>query len=117
MQFGIDDKSITKIKAVFYRYPQIEQVIVYGSRAKGTYKNGSDIDLALIGQNLDLVLIGKLQGDLDDLMLPYTFDISVLEKITNPELIDNIKRDGAVFKVHTVARGDAESAEFKNNSS
>lgn len=55
MKYGLKDTSIQKIRGVFARYPQVEKAVLYGSRAKGNYKNGSDIDLTLRG-GADLAL-------------------------------------------------------------
>ena len=52
--YGLKEKHIKAINSVFSKYPQIEKAILYGSRAKGNYRNGSDIDLTLVGDNLDL---------------------------------------------------------------
>ncbi len=94
---GLTKRDIDRIKAVFSKYKQIEKVLIYGSRAKGNYKPASDIDLTLIGKNIDLSLQLKIEFDLDDLMLPYKFDISIYDKITNPEFIDHIIRVGKEF--------------------
>lgn len=92
MKFGLKEETILKIISVFERFPQIEKAVIYGSRAKGNYKKGSDIDLTLIGENLDLTLINKIETDMDDLLLPYTFDISIYQQLDNPELISHINR-------------------------
>jgi len=97
MCFGLDENIIAKIRNIFAHYPQIEKVILYGSRAKDTYKNGSDIDFSLIGDAIDLSIISKLQCDLDDLMLPYTFDISIFKQISNADLADQIIKTGVCF--------------------
>lgn len=94
---GLTKEDVDKIKAVFSKYPQIEKVLIYGSRAMGNYKPASDIDLTLIGRNIDLSLKLKIEFELDDLMLPYKFDISIFDKITNPEFIDHINRVGREF--------------------
>lgn len=94
---GLTKEDVDKIKAVFSKYPQIEKVLIYGSRAMGNYKPASDIDLTLIGRNIDLSLKLKIEFELDDLMLPYKFDISIFDKITNPEFIDHINRVGMEF--------------------
>ena len=71
---------------------------MYGSRAKGNYKNGSDIDLTLIGKNLNPDdSIYPLQKELDKLYLPYTFDISILSKLDKLEFINHILRVGKTF--------------------
>jgi len=70
---------------------------LYGSRAKGNYKPGSDIDLTLKGIGLDLKLINKISIELDDLLLPYTFDLSIYNAIDDPALIEHIERVGTTF--------------------
>jgi predicted nucleotidyltransferase len=94
--FGLKQKHIDAINACFAQYTQIEQVILYGSRAKGNYKNGSDIDLTIVG-GLDYSSLLRLENQLDDLLLPYKMDLSLKHKITNPNLLDHIKRVGKVF--------------------
>ena len=97
MLYGLKKTTIESINKVFRNYSQVEQAIIYGSRAKGDYKNGSDIDLTLKGDALNLALINKIDLELDDLMLPYTFDLSIHSHIKNSDLIDHIERIGKVF--------------------
>lgn len=97
MKYGLKEQIIAQINAAFARYPEVEQVILYGSRAKGTYKNGSDIDLTLKGHDLNLKVINQISNDLDELLLPYSFDISIFSQISNPDLVDHINRVGVVF--------------------
>lgn len=87
-------EEIASIRAVFPKYQQVEEVLIYGSRALGNFKTASDIDLTLKGKDIDLSLQTKIEFDLDDLMLPYKFDISIYDKITNPEFLDHINRVG-----------------------
>jgi len=94
---GLTKKIIERVKAVFEKYVQIEQVLLYGSRAMGNYKPTSDIDLTLIGQNIDLSLQTKIEFDLDDLLLPYKFDISIYDKIINPDFVEHINKVGKEF--------------------
>ncbi len=75
MRFGLTEETIEKINGIFIKNKEIENVILYGSRAKGNYKNGSDIDISLLGENLNSSIIDKIINDIDDLLLPYTFDI------------------------------------------
>ena len=95
--YGLKEKHIKAINSVFSKYPQIEKAILYGSRAKGNYRNGSDIDLTLVGNDLDLTTLFKIETKLDDLLLPYKMDLSILHKIENPDLTDHIKRVGITF--------------------
>lgn len=97
MPYGLKDETVDKINRVFERYENVESVIVYGSRAMGNYKPGSDIDLTLIGHDLNLKILNKISIDLDDLMLPYIFDLSIFKHIKNADLIDHIDRVGKVF--------------------
>ena len=97
MKYGLEDSTIQKIQDVFSAFRQVEKVILYGSRAKGNYKPGSDIDLTLKGQNINLSVMNQIGLLLDDLLLPYTFDLSVFEHIKDPNLLEHIERIGIVF--------------------
>ena len=99
MKFGLKEQTINKIIKVFQSFPEIEQVILYGSRAKATNKPGSDIDLTIKGKNLNLQLINKIDLELDDLLLAYTFDISIYNQIDNSDLLEHIKRVGKDFYI------------------
>ena len=94
---GLDLSVIEKIRGVFAGYPQIERVLLYGSRAKGNYRAGSDIDLTLIGEQLTMSHLMQIENELDELLLPYKIDLSLLHKIESRELIDHIERVGVVF--------------------
>ncbi len=97
MEFGLKNIIIEQINFIFTRYPEVEKAIIYGSRAKGNYKTGSDIDLSLKGVDLTLSLIYAIELEIDDLFLPYTFDISIFAQISNIDLIEHINRVGLVF--------------------
>jgi predicted nucleotidyltransferase len=97
MKFGLKETTIEKICSVFAGFPQVKKAVLYGSRAKGNYKNGSDIDLTLHGKDLTLNVLYKIDQELDDLLLPYTFDLSIFERLSDPEFIDHIQRVGVVF--------------------
>lgn len=73
----------------------MEKALLYGSRAKGNYKNGSDIDLTLIGgPDVTMKVLYRIMDEIDDLLLPYTFDLSILNHISDPDLVDHIRRVG-----------------------
>lgn len=97
MEFGLNQETINKINSVFEKHPEIEKVIIYGSRAKGNYRAGSDIDLTLIGNNLGHNLAGTVNSEIDDLNTPYLFDVSVFGKLNSPSLKEHINRVGKVF--------------------
>jgi len=98
LRFGLKETTIQKICQVLSHYPQVEKAILYGSRAKGNYKNGSDIDLTLRGgADLTLNVIYKILDDLDELLLPYTIDLSIFKDIGDLDVIEHIQRVGVTF--------------------
>ncbi|WP_245232420.1 nucleotidyltransferase domain-containing protein [Pasteurella sp. WM03] len=70
---------------------------MYGSRAKGTYREGSNIDLCLKGKNLTHSILRKIWLDLDDSNSPYLFDPFIYHELSNLNLVENIDRIGKVF--------------------
>lgn len=96
-RFGLSDAVIRQICSVLERHPQVNQAIIYGSRALGTHRVASDIDLALVGQGLDLNLMSIISNELDDLLLPYMIDLSALQDINHQPLLDHIKQEGQIF--------------------
>ena len=94
---GLDNSDIKKIQLVFNLHPEIEKAILFGSRAKGNYKPASDIDLTLVGNDLTLTIQQIIENELDDLLLPYKFDISIYHTISSNELVYHIERVGQLF--------------------
>ncbi|MBI9033619.1 MAG: nucleotidyltransferase domain-containing protein [Bacteroidales bacterium] len=97
MNFGLKEIILIEFQRIFSSFPMIDQVIIYGSRVKGTYKPGSDIDLTIKGKYIDYAMIAKVELALDDLNLPYMIDITIYDKIKNQELIDHIDRIGVII--------------------
>jgi predicted nucleotidyltransferase len=97
MNSGLTENAVARICTVFSKHPEVEKVILYGSRAKGNYKPGSDIDLTLLGADLTQKTVGQIQSKLDDGLLPYRFDLSIFSQITHSDLLDHIQRVGVVF--------------------
>jgi uncharacterized protein len=96
-KFGLSETAIETIHAIFKKYDAIEKAVIYGSRAKGNYKQGSDIDLTLFGETLTTDHLMRIAQDFDNSMLPYMVDISVFDQLDNPSLRDHIHRVGIVF--------------------
>ena len=97
-QFGLKTDVIEKIQAVLARFESIDTATLYGSRAKGNYKPGSDIDLTLnVKDDVPRSLLFDVSGAIDDLNLIYTCDISLHHQIDNENLLDHIKRVGVEF--------------------
>lgn len=94
-QTGLSQVEIDLLCSTFLNYPAIEQVILFGSRAKGTAKPNSDIDLAVVGIS-DVLTIEKFAVELDELPLPYKFDVKPLDGIKNLALLEHIRRVGVV---------------------
>lgn len=97
MKFGLSEKVILSINGVFKKYRSIEKAVLYGSRAKGNYKTGSDIDLTIFSTDTSHALLGKILVDLDELLLPYKIDLSFYNDIGNDSLKEHINRLGIVF--------------------
>ena len=92
---GLTEADVAEMRAVFGEFPEIEQVFVFGSRAKGNYRNGSDVDLALKGPSLSYGLINQVSYLLnEESRMPYSFDVLQFETLTNVELIEHINRVG-----------------------
>ncbi len=97
MKFGLTEKTINKINSVFEKISEIEEVVIYGSRAKGNYREGSDIDITLKGKAISYNCLSKINQEIDDLNTPYLFDISIFDKLESNELINHINRKGQTF--------------------
>ena len=97
MRFGLEEQLIKKYCRVFSSYPEIEEVVIYGSRAKGNFREGSDIDLSLKGKKLTEAIRSKVWLDLDELNTPYLIDLSVYHFLDSASLIEHINRVGKLF--------------------
>ena len=94
---GLSAATLGAICATLAQFPQVAQAVLYGSRAKGNFKPGSDIDLTLRGDGLTLSLLGDIDAALDDLLLPYEIDLSIYEQLDHAELVAHIDRVGRVI--------------------
>jgi predicted nucleotidyltransferase len=94
--FGIYPKSFEEILSIIEDCSSIDEVIIYGSRAKGNFREGSDIDITLKG-NIIKEDLSKLWQKLDNSFIPYKFDISVYTALKSESLIEHIKRVGKTF--------------------
>lgn len=99
-RFGLSAHTIAQLHSVLAKHPHVERVVVYGSRAKGNYRPGSDIDLTLHaaqGTHIDDRELGNILDEIDDLLLPYTVDLSVFDQLNNADLREHIERVGQVL--------------------
>jgi predicted nucleotidyltransferase len=97
MDYGLSPVAVQRIQEVLARFPNIDKAVVYGSRAMGTYKTGSDIDLTLYGDTLTMQNLAAISSELDDLLLPYTIDLSLFSMLNNTDLREHVGRVGKVF--------------------
>ena len=84
--YGLTDNELEKLCNLFRKHEEIEQAVLYGSRAKGNFKPFSDIDITLMGD--------RLSDEIDDLLLPYSVDLSIYGKLKNADLLEHIHRMG-----------------------
>jgi len=95
--FGLPDTALSAIRQILADFPAVEKAILYGSRAKGNYRHGSDVDLTLIGEQLDLRTLAKIAGRLEESPIPYQVDLSIFGQIENANLREHIERVGVVL--------------------
>lgn len=100
-RFGLAPDVLDKLRSVFEKQKKIEKVILYGSRAKGNFKPGSDIDLTVIAPTMTLPELLALENEIDDLLLPYKVDLSLYHTLDHPDLLEHIDRAGINFYVMT----------------
>lgn len=97
---GIDAESTVALRKLFRKW-DLDEVRLYGSRAKGTHRSGSDIDLCIMAPRLDLKRMATLEEAIDDLLLPYEVDLCNYDDIENPELRSHIHRCGVTVFLST----------------
>ncbi|MCA1950706.1 MAG: nucleotidyltransferase domain-containing protein [Treponema sp.] len=98
MKYGLEEADLSYIVAVLQQFPEIQKAYIFGSRAKGTYRTGSDIDIAIAGPSITFSTVSKLHALLEDQgPLPYFIDIIHYEEIKNPALKEHIDRVGKLI--------------------
>lgn len=97
MEFGLRDMEINALCDVLASVPEVDEAIIYGSRARGTNRVASDIDITLKGNNLTYLQLALLDAKIDDLYLPYFVDLSLFAMLRNEELVESIEREGKVL--------------------
>ena len=97
MKFGLSDTVIEELQDIFKRHVNIKKVLIFGSRSKGNYRAGSDIDLAVIGDNLDYNQMLDIICAIEDLELLYSVDLLDYQKKKGTPIGDHIDRVGQIF--------------------
>lgn len=105
--FGFSTSTLGKLSSVFMRHRAIDSVVIYGSRAKGNYRAGSDIDLTIKGSEIPFDELMQIEDQIDDLMLPYTVDLSQYRLLENADLIAHIDRVGVEIYANDEGRNTA----------
>jgi predicted nucleotidyltransferase len=96
--FGLKDEDITKTIAILAKHSEVEKAFIFGSRAKGNFKNGSDVDIALMGNKITFKTISGISYELnEETLMPYHFDVLNYHTIDNQELVNHINRVGVCF--------------------
>ena len=93
-EFGLPDRTLNELREYFATQNNIKKVLIYGSRVNGTYHNGSDIDFAIVGNDVN---ISRIHSDLDDLPTPYKFDVLDYNSLTQGGMLSSIQNDGKIF--------------------
>lgn len=97
MKFGLKNQDLDRICKIFNQFPEIDAVILYGSRSLGSFKTGSDVDLALIG-DIDHSTLSRVRFLLnEEIPLPYFFDVVLYAEIKSQELKNHIDHHGTTL--------------------
>lgn len=95
MSYGLSDQQLEEIIQFIAAYPEVEEAILFGSRAIGTYKPASDVDIAIKGNGVNSALAARLKFDIEeDTYLPYFFDFVAYSTITREALKQHIDEKG-----------------------
>ncbi len=94
---GLSIQIISRLSEIFARHEKVSSVVLYGSRAKGNWRNESDIDLTIHADGLEWSEFQKIEREIDDLLFPWKMDLSLYDHIENQELREHIERVGKVF--------------------
>lgn len=95
--FGLKESEIMAIQNVLASVPEVEEAVIYGSRARGTNRISSDIDLTLKGEHLTYLKLAFLDASIDDLLMPYFVDLNLYHSLRDEDLLESINREGKVF--------------------
>ena len=98
LKYGLSERTLNTLDSIFRKYSGIKEVILYGSRAKGNYRAGSDIDITLKTTSVfcwnDLL---RISSDFDDSDMPYFVHVSIYDMLKNSDLTDHIDKVGKVL--------------------
>ena len=96
-EFGLSSRILADLRQVFRRFPEVERVLIYGSRARGDYQPYSDIDLAIVAPTMTPQRFAELWSALEDLPLIFRLDVVHWDRLGNPRLKEEIRRQGKIL--------------------
>lgn len=96
-RFGLSAGTLAEMRRILALQPEVERAVLFGSRAKGVHRPGSDIDLALMGSDLDLQTLSLLHRHFEESSIPYQVDLCLFSALDHPELRAHIERVGQLF--------------------
>jgi len=94
LPYGLNEQDEQTIFGIFKKYPEVENVLIFGSRAKGVFHNGSDIDLAIDGDHVTFKTLQQIKSDFEESSLPYRVDLFDMQRIEHVALKEHIQRVG-----------------------
>lgn len=97
MKFGLSDKKIDLIRSVFQNKPEVDRVFIYGSRAKGTHKKNSDIDLVVRFKKRKKKSLNQIRYELEDLPLIYKIDVTDEDEISEGDFKKEFEKTKKIF--------------------
>jgi predicted nucleotidyltransferase len=103
METGLSDKSLQAIANVVYSNERVQEAKIFGSRAIGTFREGSDIDICLIGEELTLTDLNRISSELDDLNIPEMIDLVNFRTIKNENLLKHIENFSVQIEPSTLS--------------
>ena len=95
--FGLTETEILARKEILASFPEVEEAVIYGSRARGTNRRSSDIDMTLKGDDLTYLQLALIDARIDELLMPYFVDLSLYRLLNDLDLLESINREGKIF--------------------
>jgi len=104
MNFGLREADLDNIITIIQQFSEIEKAAIFGSRVKGNYKPGSDVDIAIWGNDISFTTLSRLHAILEEESpMPYFFDIVDYSHLNHEDLKSHIDRVGIVFFTRELA--------------
>ena len=91
---GLPSEACDQVLAEIQKQTPVQRVVLYGSRALGRHRSGSDVDLCLTAPAMTLEQLLQLGAQLDDLLLPWSIDLQLDHLISHEGLREHIERAG-----------------------